>query len=258
MKLRQKTTATLLIAIFMVSMFAVVIPVSATTPVVIVEFGPTGRIPGLEGTISYDGTNLYFSVTVLEQDAADDDYLAFWIDPDYINKDLSGMVNLFDSPWNEHNKLLMLNFYSGTVPRWGDGSGGNCPWMQTTTSLPEGVSLTYTDTEEGMDWEGTIPLSVLGLSEGDTFGYMFSARIKTDKKYVDGYPEPAYFPNLAGWDLRDYALITLELPPPPTKADILQDRGVPGEGIADAPGLDKAPPNDNFGGRNRHGHGNEE
>ena len=186
--------------------------VSADGGVVLVDFGPTPRTPSLEGTISQDGSNLNFSVTVYYQDAADDDYLAFWIDPDYLNKDLSGMVNQFDSPWNEHNKLLMLNFYgSNTFPKWGDGSGGNCPWMQGSTSLPPGVSLTYTDTDDGMNWEGTIPFSVLGLSAGDTFGYMFAARIKTDKKYVDGYPERVYG-YTPGWDLRDYALVTIPLP----------------------------------------------
>jgi len=42
----------------------------------------------------------------------------------------------------------------------------------------------------------------------------------------------------------------------PTKADLVPGKG---KGIDDAPGLDKAPPNDNFGGRNRsnHGHGKE-
>ena len=213
MKFRKKMTAILLTVIFMISTFAVAITVSANTPVALVEFDPTSRIPSLEGSISYDDTNLYFSVTVYDQDAADDDYLAFWIDPDYLNKDLSEMVSQFDSPWNEYSKLLMLNFYYGTDPdpRWGDGSGGNCPWMQTTTSLPEGVSLTYIDTSEGMDWEGTIPLSLLGLSEGDTIGYMFSARIKTDAKYVDGYPETVYG-YTPGWDLRDYALVTIPAP----------------------------------------------
>jgi len=192
------------------------VAVSAADGDVLVDFGPTPRTPSLEGTISHDGSNLYFSVTVLEQDAADDDYLAFWVDADYLNKDLSGMVNLFDSPWNEHSKLLMLNFFTeNTDPEWGDGTGGNCPWMQTG-ALPLGVSLTYTDTDDGMNWEGTIPFSVLGISAGDTFGYMFAARINTDDKYVDGYPEPTHFPNLSGWDLRDYNTVTIPLPPPTT------------------------------------------
>lgn len=207
-----KTTATLLIALFTLSVLAVAMPVSATTGITFVDFGPTGRTPSLEGTISYDDTNLYFHVTVLGQDAADDDYLAFWIDPDYLNKGLSGMSSQFDSPWNEHNKLLMLNFFTGnTDPEWGDGTGGNCPWMQKSKTLPTGVSLTYTDTTEGMDWEGTIPLLELGMSAGDTFGYMFAARINTDDKYVDGYPEMV-FGVTPGWDLRDYNTVTIPSP----------------------------------------------
>ncbi len=191
------------------------VPVSAADgDVVLVDFGPTPRTPSLEGTISHDGTNLYFSVTVLEQDAADDDYLAFWIDPDYLNKDLSAMVNQFDSPWNEHNKLLYLNFYGGnTSPSFHDGAGGECPWPSPAVHItpPSGVSLTYTDTVDGMSWEGTIPFSILGISAGDTFGYMFAARIKTDAKYTDGYPEMVYG-YTPGYDLRDYALVTIPLP----------------------------------------------
>jgi len=204
--------------------------------IVFVDFGPTPRTPSLEGTISQNGSNLNFEVTVYDQDAADDDYLAFWIDPDYANKDLSGMSNQFDSPWNEHNKLLMLNFFMGnTSPEWGDGTDGNCPWMRKSKTLPAGVSLTYTDTDDGMNWEGTIPFSVLGMSPGHTFGYMFAARIKTDAKYVDGYPEMVYG-STPGWDLRDYNTATI---PPPTKADILKESGIPGKGLSEAPGLQK-------------------
>ncbi len=211
----------LLVALALVLSFSLVTAVPAGAQEdVLVDFGPTPRTPSLKGTISQDGSNLYFSVAVYDQDAADDDYLAFWIDPDYLNKDLSEMSSQFDSPWNEYNKLLMLNFFSGTSAKWGDGSGGHCPWMQATTSLPAGVSLTYTDTSEGMEWEGTIPLSVLGMSAGDTFGYMFSGRIKTDKKYVDGYPETVhgYTP---GWDLRDYN--TASIPPPPSEVWVDDD-----------------------------------
>jgi len=235
-KLKRKIFSVLFALVLVASLSLVTaVPVSADGDVVLVDFGPTPRTPSLEGTISHDGSNLNFTVTVYDQDVADDDYLAFWIDPDYLNKDLSGMSNQFDSPWNEHNKLLMLNFYKGnTDPEWGDGTGGNCPWMQKSTSLPAGVSLTYTDTDDGMNWEGTIPFSVLGMSAGDTFGYMFAARIKTDVKYVDGYPEMVYG-FTPGWDLRDYNTWA----PPPTKADILKDSGVPGKGLDKAPGLQK-------------------
>jgi len=210
----RKLVSILLTLAVAVSLLVVPAMVSAAGGVVPVDFGPTGRTPSLEGTISEDGTNLYFSVTVLEQDAADDDYLAFWVDPDYANKDLSGMVNQFDSPWNEHNKLLYLNFYGGnTDPVWYDGAGGECPWPSPAVPggglpLPSGVSLTYIDTDDGMSWEGTIPFSVLGLSAGDTFGYMFAARIKTDAKYVDGYPEMLYG-FTPGYDLRDYSTATI-------------------------------------------------
>jgi hypothetical protein len=151
-------------------------------------------------------------VTVYDQEAADDDYLAFWVDPDYLNKDLSGMSSQFDSPWNEHNKILKLNFFGGPDVEWGDGTGGTCPWSNTTTTLPTGVNLTYTATTDGLDWSGVIPFDVLGISSGDTVGYMFSARIKvgTDK-YVDGYPETVYG-YTPGWDLRDYATVVVPEP----------------------------------------------
>jgi len=44
--------------------------------------------------------------------------------------------------------------------------------------------------------------------------------------------------------------------PPPTRADALRAKGVPGkgEGIDEAPGLRKSPPNDNFAARERKGH----
>jgi len=212
MNYKRNIFLVLFLSWFIVTSMVIAIP-SVEANSTIVDFGPTPRIPSLEGTISCDDSNLYFTVTVYGQDAADDDYLAFWIDPDYLNKDLSGMSNQFDSPWNEYNKILMLNFFSGTDPKWGDGTGGNCPWGQIV-SLPAEVSLTYTDTADGMDWEGTIPLSVLGMSAGDTFGYMFSARIKTVAKYVDGYPEMVYG-YTPGWDLRDYNTASLPAPPPP-------------------------------------------
>lgn len=227
----RKKILSVLLAVALILSFGLVaaVPVAAGAidgDAVPVDFGPTDRTPSLEGTITEDGTNLYFSVTVLGQDAADDDYLAFWIDPDYLNKDLLGIVDVFVQPWNEYNKVLYLNFYGGnTDPVWYDGAGGECPWPSPVIPggglpLPSGVSLTYTDTEEGMNWEGIIPFSVLGVSAGDTFGYMFAARTNTPDRHTDGYPEPSFTP---GWDLRDYNTATIPDAAVTVETEVLAD-----------------------------------
>jgi len=63
-----------------------------------------------------------------------------------------------------------------------------------------------------------------------------AARDKAGNRDLSGSP------YLGGDDSQHVITVIVEH----TKADILQSNGVPGKGIANAPGLQKAPPNDNF------------
>lgn len=58
----------------------------------------------------------------------------------------------------------MLNFFGGNFdPEWGQGIGSSQtnPWSNKSTTLPSGVSLTYTVNGDDIDWTATIPSAQL-------------------------------------------------------------------------------------------------
>jgi hypothetical protein len=201
---------------------------SAAHAAELLNFTSTGT-PVLSGTMSEDGSNLLFDITVVGQaddgtSSSDNEYFAIWLDADYLAKDLSGMSSQFDSPWNEDNYLLLLNFSSNPSEdvQWGQGIGSSHtnPWSNKSTALPSGVSMTYTIDGDDMDWTATVPFSAIGISTGDTIGYMFAARDYNTAHggnglVVDGFPDTVYG-YTPGWDLRDYG--TLNVPEPATLA----------------------------------------
>jgi hypothetical protein len=81
----------------------VVLAVSgAVQATVLTTITSTGN-PVLSGTISEDGSNLIFAITVVGQaddstGSSDNEYFTIWVDVDYLSKDLSGMSSQFDSP----------------------------------------------------------------------------------------------------------------------------------------------------------------
>jgi len=114
------------------------------------------------------------------------------------------------------------------------------PFPSSYQPLPEGVEFGCSIDESHIYYEWKIPLALLGVSPGDTIKYL---------THVREYPKPEgisspinYHPEVTTYftysDRSQFGDLTLWAPPP-TKADILRDNGVPGKGLDKAPGLQK-------------------
>ncbi len=247
---RKKTTATLLIAIFMISMFAVAIPVSAVLT-----------------TITYSGNTL---------DQQRIRYTEYSFDPNNVPVTLSGTITLSESMTAATMIGLIdkqtidegiSNFHSGAYiyfGRFGNNlkigpSDGNYDGEICSNYLP-----TYTDyfldpvEVEYLVTIGNGEITVTIDTESRTIPYGIIENINN----LDAYPwdefELGAYIGIDNWPASNDIEYTISFEVDvPTKADILRDKEVPGKGIDDAPGLDELPPNDHFGGRNRknNGHG---
>ena len=139
-------------------------PVCVNTP---------GR-PDLVGTISADGTAVYFNITAAGQ--ADDG--------DAANPSKYYTQSNFDNEYftvTANNKLVKYNMFGGnTTPYWGTGT-----WS-ASDPLPEGV--TFSQTQDGDDFVYAISMSyaVMGISSDATFDVQIKARDFNDD-FVESY-----------------------------------------------------------------------
>ncbi len=227
----KRKLLSIFIALVLVLSFSLVtaVPVAAADPL-LATVDAEGR-PHLEGTITADGESVYFNIRAVGQ--ADDG--------DDINTSKYYSQTNFDNEYfaiYANGELLKYNMYSSnTTPYWGPG------WMDNNP-LPAGV--TFSQTLDGDDFVYAISMSyaILGISDGDTFDVQIKARDFNDD-YVQSYEgyegyDGAYS-HYNGLYITDTGIfeVTVPSPPPPTKADILKDRGVPGKGLDKAPGLQK-------------------
>ncbi len=261
MKLREKTTATLLIAIFMISAMASVVPMSLAVSEYVLPktFTITEGYAGWGGplfdfvtgthsdikfgsgdwTLNWDplvvdvgivGEHVEFIIEV-PQGMEDGTQENFWAE---IDSDNDGTA---DWQFSFHSNLA--NHYLGSYWSFRENGDGWGPHV----ALPDWI------TTENIDWKN-FKVRIDSDKLGSTFGFAMFV--------VEMGPEGFLYGNWGGCviapiqDEIDYFVILMK---PPTKADLVPGKG---KGIDDAPGLDKAPPNGNFGGRNRHNHGNEE
>jgi len=247
----MKTTATLLIAIFMISIFAVAITVSADTQVIVIE----------EGRENYAGP-------VVDLDDTEDPYSTL----DNIILEVSDvgdfMVFTITTPPGMIGSTLQT--YSGSVVFIIDeDADGTTDWQ--VSYEPGSQMWTFIGVwgyEDGYDEDGNPPSprnfedatlrnDIAVSRDGDKFilsvsneklggpgsDFRFGIYISHLTEYHGGIPGGApqvmiFFPyyDLFSWaDTTDFPTGTV--PMPPTRADF-----VPGIGK----GLNKAPPNDNF------------
>ncbi len=203
-KMREKTTATILIAIFMISALAVAIPVMAND-VLPYAVDAVGR-PDLVGTISSDGSSVIFHIIAVGQ--ADDG--------DTINPSKYYSQTNFDNEYftlSAAGKFLKYNMFSGnTIPGWGT------TWGDATKPLPAGV--TFSQTQDGDDFVYDVSISyvVLGVSEGDTFSVQIKARDFNDD-YVQSYRGyegyDGEYSQYRGLWITDTGVFEVTIPPPP-------------------------------------------
>jgi len=130
--------------------------------------------PDLVGTISADGTNVYFSITAVGQ--ADDG--------DNINPSKYYNQTNFDNEYftiSAAGKFLKYNMFSGnTTPGWGTS------WGDATAALPAGVTFSQTQQGDDFFYDVSMSYAVLGLAAGDTFYVQIKARDFNDD-YVESY-----------------------------------------------------------------------
>ena len=140
------------------------VPVFVNTP---------GR-PDLVGTISADGTAVYFNITAVGQ--ADDG--------DAVNTSKYYNATQFENEYftvTANNKLVKYNMFSGnTTPYWGTGT-----WS-ASDPLPEGV--TFSQTQDGDDFVYAVSMSyvAMGISSDATFNVQIKARDFNDD-FVESY-----------------------------------------------------------------------
>ncbi len=254
MKLREKTTATLLIAIFMISTFAVA-TVIAEVPIIDGVFSTEEWGTPLGTAVDEDNIH---TVTMYAHATMDALYLAFVTNDATDNRGGSGLDVLdfniglvgdevklpwryvlvtkiyADSGWGDQWDAIDHGYYGSWADTWITGYYSYIPaGIEMVTSFATGYRVT----------EFKVPMSIMfdgehgweGPNGGETLLLAGTS---------SGEVKNAFVPQgIDHGDETTYATIEIPLP---TKADILRDKGVPGKGIDKAPGLGKAPPNDNF------------
>ncbi len=204
--------------------------IASADDLLLAEINTSGR-PDLVGTITTDGTSIIFDIRAVGQ--ADDG--------DAINTSKYYSQTNFDNEYftiSVAGKFLKYNMWGGnTTPGWGTS------WGDATSPLPVGV--TFSQVEDGDDFVYVVSMSyaVLGISEGDTFPIQIKARDFNDD-YVQSYSgyegNDGEYSQYRGLWITDTGVFDITIPVPiPTKAENLTKSGVPGKGLADAPGLDK-------------------
>jgi len=230
MKLRNKTTATLLTAIFMISIFAVVMPVSAKAyfydeEVVWVSGAPIVELPdgdSLAVEVWYKGSKAYFRATIPECYEPETSYATFAFDVD--NDDLADFQIQYDETCAWVYSEVEGTFWVKDISDWQPVPSEYIPKHITGSRV----------------FELKLPMSV--LSSTYRFGFQAGRRVdyggatnKLAQIFCSTTPGELWYDALE----KDYVHSTyyVEMHLPPLKSD-----SVPGKGN----GLDKPIPNDNF------------
>jgi len=243
MRFRKKMTAILLTAIFMISAFAIAMPVSAQ---VYKDFRDTEKIwggdpdlvllpndDGLTIKVWYDDVFAYFRATIPECYNPETALTTFTFDvePD-------GLAD-FQIQYDETGEWVYSEVDETNLIWFKDTEAG---WKEVPSEfIPEHKAGKRVFTLQ-------IPVTVLGGFESD---YKFGVQANGEPSHQLFYStDPAHL----WYQTNDYVHSTYYVPmnvptpllPPQTKREALKAKGVSGEGIDEAPGLDKAPPNENF------------
>ena len=134
----------------------------------------TAGRPWLTGTITTDGTSVYFNIRAVGQ--ADDG--------DAVNPSKYYNQTNFDNEYftvTANNKLVKYNMFGGnTTPYWGTGT-----WS-ASDPLPEGV--TFSQTQDGDDFVYAVSMSyaAMEISSNSTFSVQIKARDFNDD-FVQSY-----------------------------------------------------------------------
>ena len=214
-RLREKTTATLLIAVFMISAFTIAMPVSASIDVVIdgdvgewtddyLWFTDNtgnsyfGGYPEFTYYKMNDEQDLFFAIIVNDptplEDPQDDMWLAFRLDE---GDNYPVFRKGFKTDPSEYGQLSVTGAYGAYGP------------------LPGGVEFGWSTDDDHIYYEWKIPLALLGVSPGDTIKYLTHIR---EYPKPDSIPRPInYRPDVTWWapypDINQFGDLKLWAPP---------------------------------------------
>jgi len=197
-------------------------------------------LPIFTGYLTFDDENLY---------------LAFDVEDSTLNTNRDFLYVTIDiPPAGEFNEPVDALFW-GSIPTnpsfFGEAylTGGTFPWDRSqrgsTWGTDGGVITARTITDTNRYYELKIPLAAIDANEGDTIGLKIQARrgqhmSKTDPQVVNFFPDMPDGITPIRADTRvevegNFYYMTLAA----SKADILEESGVPGKGLDKAPGLQK-------------------
>lgn len=196
--------------------------------VVLFEFSAEGRPEFVDGSVVFDGENLIVEFTAVGQNAKPEQtnkYTAIWFDRNILDK-LPGtsydewsfalVNNWFTRALDDPLSLSWRYSIEGGGNPWGGWSGAPSPIYSNHPAWPEGLSFEYEIVGGDIKWTATVPISLLGVEPGDTFGMIVQARDQnTDLSpalSLNSWPALEYGHN-APYDLRNYALVTIPAPP---------------------------------------------
>ena len=232
--MNRKLVSILLTLAVTVSLLVIPAAVSADGPEVTVPFGfsADGRPELKDGSVSLVSEDLVVEFTAVGQNAKPDlvnKYVAIWFDVNIEDKDLN-YASQFDTPWDEGGYVLVYNWFNAYYscpdslswrPSYDDPvEGYQNPWgspVPSPTTIffgdddwPDGLSLVSVAVGDDITWTATVPTSLLGVEPGDTFGMLVAARDENpaNDKSLNSWPELVYG-YTPGYDLRDYALVTI-------------------------------------------------
>jgi len=249
---REKTTATLLIAIFMISTIA--FTVNAVGEIfsgggIFFEVGKYGiaelvtepdpvhggdysvKLHMSDGTFALVGIPVEISLKEItslsfygidEETTPSGHYFILWLDTTGNSKadvKLIGLLPIYSEEWKQKTleDVLVWRRLWYQLPRYAD-------WGICTLEAWQAGPITFIDdagVEQTFDYSGADVLAVgVGISSADSFR----------TSYVDDFEING---EVYGFEVT-------------TKAEVLEENGVPGKGIVTAPGLTKPIPNDNF------------
>lgn len=202
-----------------------------------------------DGSVSLVGEDLIIEFTATGQNAKPletNKHTAIFFDANLANKDLT-TASGWDMPWGENNYVLVYNWYNKGMedPKslsWRqsftdtENPEYECPWgspvpgpgtmYSDSVDWPSGLSFVYQIEGDDIKWTATVPTSLLGVGPGDTFGMFVAARDQnTDmdpKLSLNSWPTMVYGFS-AGYDLRDYALVTIPDAAVTVETEVLAD-----------------------------------
>jgi hypothetical protein len=159
--------------------------------------GQPANNPPLNGSISFDSSNMYVTATV--QDAAiafDEDYFAIGLDTDN------------DGLWDvDIDAIFVYDYYNNDGASWRavaslEYAGGvwDCPWSdpklhQGDAGWDPGLDFSTSISGDDLIYSATIPFSMMGVGIGDTIGLLVQTRDKNVSLYGGNGRVLNYWPD---------------------------------------------------------------